>query len=143
MLFTGWNTSSEKQYEIPKEYVYNGGILFISTPQLCKNDNRNFAYEVDELVNGGDFSELCGLKVLGKGSRFYWATAPVGQETLFKFPRRFGIIASRIANSEIVDPELEILAVDDDDERPLITLHKYGKGKVYFLNSWAHPGCFD
>ncbi len=143
LLFTGWNTSSEKQYEILKEYVYNGGILFISTPQLCKNETRNFAYGVEELVNGGDFSELCGVKVIDKGHRFYWATAPVGQEKLFKFPRRFGIIASRIGKIEITDPELEILAVDDDEERPLITLHKYGKGKVYFLNSWAYPGCFD
>ena len=143
ILFTGWNTCSEKQYGILKEYVYNGGTLFISTPQLSTNETRNFAYNADELVNGGDFSELCGVKVLGKGDRFYWATAPIGQEKLFKFPRRFGIIASRIANVEITDPELEVLAIDDEIERPLIVHHRYGKGHTYFLNSWAYPGAFE
>ena len=143
ILFTGWNTCSDKQYDILREYVRNGGILFISIPQLCKNETRNFAFSKEELVNGGDFSELCGVKVTGKGDRFYWATAPLGQDKLFKFPRRYGIIAARLAQVEITDPEIEVLAIDDEQEHPLITLHKYGKGQTICLNSWAYPGDFD
>src|SRR5690606_15505585 len=43
LLFTGWNTSSDKQYRELCEYVRNGGILFISIPQLSTNDTRNYS----------------------------------------------------------------------------------------------------
>lgn len=144
LLFTGWNTCSEKQYRTLVEYVRNGGILFTSIPQLCTNQTRNLAYPVEELVNGGDFSELCGMKVKSKGDRFYWATAPIGEKRLgFQTGRRFGIIATPIGNVEVTDPKLDVLVVDDEVERPLITMHKLGKGEVYFLNSWAYPGAMD
>lgn len=145
LLFAGWNTSSAKQYEILKKYVADGGILFISIPQLSTNITRNFGdYGVDELVNGGDFSDLCGVKVLSRGERIYWATAPDNNSELgFAFPRRFGILATPMGNIEITDPDIEILAVDDEQANPLVLRHKYGKGEVYFLNSWAYPGAFD
>lgn len=145
LLFAGWNTSSEKQYEVLKKYVKNGGILFVSIPQLSTNVTRNFGnYGVEELVHGGDFSELCGLKVLSRGERIYWATAPDNSNELgFSFPRRFGILATPMGNIEITASNIEVLAVDDEQAKPLILRHQYGKGSVYFLNSWAYPGAFD
>jgi len=145
LLFAGWNTSSNAQYEILKSYVVSGGILFISIPQLSTNTTRNFGdYDVNELVNGGDFSELCGVKVLSRGKRIYWATAPDNNSELgFTFPRRLGILATPMGNVEITDPNIEILAVDDEEADPLVLRHKLGKGEVYFLNSWAYPGAFD
>ena len=44
---------------------------------------------------------------------------------------------------EITDPELEILSCDDEVERPVVTLHKYGKGKVYTMTTWSYPGSMD
>jgi hypothetical protein len=145
LLFSGWNTSSSKQYETLKMYVANGGTLFIAIPQLSTNITRNFGdYGVDELVNGGDFSELCGVKVKGRGKRIYWATAPDNSEELgFKFPRRFGILTTCMGDIEITDPAIEVLAVDDEEADPLVLRHKYGKGTVYFLNSWGYPGALD
>ncbi|MEO6908681.1 MAG: hypothetical protein ABI210_12415 [Abditibacteriaceae bacterium] len=145
LLFAGWNTSSEKQYQILKNYVADGGTLFISIPQLSTNIKRNFGdYGVEELVNGGDFSELCGVKVLSRGERIYWATAPDNNSELgFEFPRRFGILATPMGNIEITDPNIEVLAVDDEQASPLVLRHKLGKGEVYFLNSWAYPGAFE
>lgn len=145
LLFAGWNTSSEHQYETLKNYVANGGTLFISIPQLSTNVTRNFGdYGVEELVHGGDFSELCGLKVLSRGQRIYWATAPDNSNELgFEFPRRFGILSTPMGNIEITDPDIEILAVDDEQADPLVLRRTYGEGKVYFLNSWAYPGAFD
>jgi hypothetical protein len=145
LLFAGWNTSSEKQYSVLKEYVQNGGVLFISIPQLSTNVTRNFtSYGVDELVHGGDFSELCGVKVLRRGKRIYWATAPDNSDELgFKFPRRFGILTVPMGDIEITDPNIEVLAVDDEEADPLVLRRKLGKGAVYFLNSWAYPGAFD
>lgn len=145
LLFAGWNTSSAKQYAVLMDYVKNGGTLFISIPQLSTNVTRNFGdYGVEELVNGGDFSELCGVKVLSKGERIYWATAPDNNTELgFSFPRRFGVLATPLGNIEITDPNIEILAVDDEQANPLVLRHQLGKGHVYFLNSWAYPGAFD
>ncbi len=145
LLFSGWNTSSDKQYAILKQYVANGGKLFIAIPHLSTNDRRNYGtYTVDELVNGGDFSELCGVRVKGKGDRFYWATAPYKASDIgFKFPRRFGILATPMGNIEITDPSAETLVVDDELERPVLLRRRYGKGEVYFLNSWAYPGAME
>ena len=144
LLFTGWNTSSEKQYEILKEYVAAGGTLFLGIAHLCKNETRNFNYKVSELVNGGDFSELCEVKVGGRGQRFYWATAPAGSDTLgFRLPRRFGITATPLGDIEIVDPDAEILVINDENAHPVILRHSFGKGNVFFLNAWAYPGAFD
>jgi len=144
LLFTGWNTCSEEQYKILTGYVRAGGTLFVSVAQLCIDDSRNLNFAKEDLVNSGDFSELCGFKVTGKGDRLYWATAPLGQDKLgFSFPRRFGILYNPLANIEITDPELEKLVVDDEIERPVVTLHKLGKGKVYTLAAWTYPGAFD
>jgi hypothetical protein len=145
LLFAGWNTSSEQQYSVLKEYVTNGGVLFISIPQLSTNTTRNFGdYGVEELVHGGDFSELCGVKVLGRGKRIYWATAPDNSDELgFNFPRRFGILTTCMGDIEITDPQIEVLAVDDEQADALVLRRKLGAGAVYFLNSWAYPGAFD
>jgi hypothetical protein len=145
LLFSGWNTSSAKQYETLKSYVANGGTLFISIPQLSTNIARNYGdYGVEELVNGGDFSELCGVKVKGRGERIFWAVAPENSTELgFKFPRRFGILTTCLGDIEITDPAAEILVVEDERAKPLLLRRKYGKGTVYFLNSWAYPGALD
>jgi hypothetical protein len=145
LLFSGWNTSSTRQYETLKKFVGNGGTLFISIPHLSTNVTRNYAdYGVEELVNGGDFSDLCGVKVKGRGKRFYWATAPHGSEELgFKFPRRFGIMQTCMGDIEVTDKSAETLLVDDEQAAPLLLRRNFGKGKVYFLNSWAYPGAMD
>ncbi len=146
LLFSGWNTSSEKQYTELCRYVAEGGILFISIPHLSTNATRNYgSFGVDELVRGGDFSELCGVRVKGKGCRFFWATAPDRKGELgFAFPRRFGIMSTCMGELEITDSTVEFLAVDDENmEAPVLIRRKHGRGQVYFLNTWAYPGATD
>ena len=145
LLFSGWNTASEEQYEILKKYVAAGGRLFISIPHLSRNIRRNYgSYDVNELVHGGDFSELCGVRVRGRGRRCYWATVPRGSTELgVTFPRSFGILATCWGDIEITDPAAVTLAVDDEQAEPLLLRRTYGRGEVYFLNSWAYPGALD
>ena len=144
LLFTGWNTCSVKQYEILKQYVAGGGTLFISIPQLAAIETRKFAYTAADLVNGGDFSELCGVKVLGRGDNIYWAMVPQGSHRLeCEFPRRFGILGVPVGNIEVTDRDLETIITDDEIGRPVLTLHRYGNGKCYFLNTWTYPGALD
>lgn len=144
LLFSGWNTCSDRQYAILKEYVYNGGTLFISLPQLSTNETRNFNFGVDELVNGGDFSELCGVKVKGKGECFYWATVPPESNHLdCAFPRRFGILGIPMGQIEITDENLEVLVIDDELARPVLTLHPVWKGKMLLSQHLDYPGALD
>jgi hypothetical protein len=145
LLFCGWNTSSEKQVATLKQYVANGGTLFISIPHLSTDARRNYGnYGVKDLVHQGDFSDWCGVKVKGRGPRIYWATAPDHVSELgFSFPRRFGVLTTNIGEIEITDPAAEVLVVDDEQASPLLLRRRHGKGCVYFLNSWAYPGALD
>lgn len=145
LLFTGWNTASEKQYGELLRYVERGGTLFVSIPHLSTNTTRNYAsFGVEELVHGGDFSDLCGVKVKGKGRRFYWATAPDRKGELgFEHPRRFGILTVCMGEIDITDPGVEVLAVDDEEMAPVLLRRRCGRGTVYFLNTWAYPGATD
>jgi len=145
LLFSGWNTASKKQYTELSQYVRNGGVLFVSIPHFGTHANRNYtSYGVEDLLYGGDFSELCGVKVKAAGRRIYWATAPDSQDRLgFVFPRRFGIFTTRIGEIEITDSETEVLAVEDEEMEPFLLRRRHGKGEVYFLNSWAYPGALD
>lgn len=144
LLFTGWNTATKKQYSVLTEYVRRGGTLFVSIPHLSTNSTRNYLdYGVKELVNGGDFSELCGVKVKSRGRQFYWATMPKS-DNIFAFPRarKFGVFLSRLGELEITGKP-EVIAVEDEEFRPLLLLNRLGKGKVYFLNTWEYPGAME
>lgn len=145
LVFAGWNTATDKQYAELVKYVKNGGILFLALPHLSKNISRKYAtFTVDELINGGDFSELCGVKVKGRGLRFYWATAPDEKDVLgFTFPRRFGVLSICMGDIDITDPEAEVLVTDDEDFKPVVIRRRLGKGEVYFLNTWAYPGATE
>ena len=145
LLFAGWNTSSERQYETLLRYVERGGTVFISTPQLSIRATRHYGdYGIDELVHGGDFSELCGVRVTGRGPRIYWATAPRGATEMgFAFPRRFGPLSVCLGEVETAGASVETLAVDDEQAAPVLLRNRIGRGAVYFLNAWSYPGAFD
>ena len=148
LVFTGWNTCSDEQYKTLCEYVKGGGRLVISLPHLSRNEKRNYNFfKKEELVNEGDFSELCGLKVTGKGDRFYWATGNTTEPNCLGLacPRRYGIMAVPLGELEYTnDPSrYEVLAADDERFRPVILRCKQGKGEVFFVNTWAYPSAVN
>ncbi len=148
LIFSGWNTCSDKQYKVLCDYVKAGGKLCIALPHLSKDKTRRHnTFTMDDLVNGGDFSELCGLKIKGKGDRFYWATGPSRKpnDMGLILARRLGIIAAPLAELEYTNPAecYEDLAVDDENMRPVILRCKSGKGEVFFVNTWAYPGSLN
>jgi len=125
--------------------VENGGTLFVSIPHLSRNVTRNYSdFSVSELINNGDVSNLCGVKVKGRGRHFFWATAPRGSNALgFAFPRRFGVIGASMGDIEITDSTAETLIVDDEQAYPILLRRQCGKGTVYFMNTWAYPGAVN
>ncbi len=148
LIFSGWNTCSKKQYKVLTEYVQGGGKLCIGLCHLSTDKTRRHdSFGMEDLVNGGDFSELCGLKIKSKGSRFYWATGPTRKtnDMGLVLARRLGIIAAPLSELEYTNSaeNYEHLAVDDEDMRPVILRCKSGKGEVYFINTWCYPGALN
>lgn len=141
LLFAGWNTCTEAQYAALIEYVRNGGTLFVSIPHFSTNTSRNYtSYGADELIRGGDLSELCGVKVSGRGKPFYWAVTPGADRPLGVTPhRKFGVCMTHMGEIE-VNPNVEVISVEDELFKPLLLRHRLGKGTVYFLNMWEYPG---
>ena len=144
LMFSGWNTCSPKQYRILCDYVKGGGVLVIGLCHLSTDNARNYTDPtVEKLVNGGDFTELCGFKVKGQTPRRYWATGPSTTPNCLGFVarRRFGYMCLPLGDLEYVAPKenFEELAVDDEDADPFIIRCRNGKGQVLFMNWWAYP----
>ena len=147
IMFAGWNTCSKKQYKILCDYVQGGGRLVIALPHLSCDATRKYqTFTLDDLVNKGDFSKLCGLKVKGMTGRIWWATANEPDSTKvnclgIRWPRRYGIMGMKLGDLEFTGPKenYELLAVDDEAKLPVIIRAKQGKGEVFFANTWCYP----
>ncbi|MGN0832827.1 MAG: hypothetical protein ACI4RD_04165 [Kiritimatiellia bacterium] len=144
LMFSGWNTCSPKQYKTLCDYVKGGGVLVIGLCHLSTDDARNYtAPTVEQLVNRGDLTELCGFRVKGQTPRRYWATGPSTTPNCLGFVarRRFGYMCLPLGDLEYVAPKenFEELAVDDEEAEPFIVRCRNGKGQVLFMNWWAYP----
>ena len=148
IMFAGWNTCSKKQYRILCDYVKGGGRLVVALPHLSCDATRKYnTFTTADLVNGGDFSELCGVKVKGQGRRIWWATTPDPDRSKvnclgIRWPRRYGIMALKVGDLEYTRPAdaYDKLAVEDEGgDIPVIFRVKTGKGEVYFVNTWCYP----
>lgn len=145
LLFMGWNTCSQKQYQVLCEYVERGGKLFISIPHLSTDVTRSYAsYTQSDLLNGGDFTELCGIKIKGRGVRFYWGIVPSYEknELGVNALRHYGVFHGLLGDIEVLNKEAETLLFDHESCIPLVLRLPKGKGEVYFLNSWYYPGAY-
>lgn len=145
IMFAGWNSCSMKQYRILCDYVNGGGRLLIALPHLSTDLTRKYqTFTLDDLVNNGDFSELCGLRIKGMTGRIWWATAAEADASKvnalgIRWPRRYGIMGMKLGDIEFTDDNHELLAVDDEAKLPVIVRAKRGKGEVFFVNTWCYP----
>ncbi len=144
LMFSGWNTCSPKQYKILCDYVKGGGTLVIGLCHLSTDNARNHAnLNLEMLINKGDLTELCGLKVVGETRRKYWATGPTTTPNCLGFVarRRFGTLCLPLGKLDYVAPQenFEKLAVDDEDSEPVIIRCRNGKGQVLLMNWWNYP----
>lgn len=144
LMFTGWNSAREEDYQLLVDYAKGGGLLFVSIPHLSKNITRNFvSYGADELIHGGDFTELAGVKVKGRGKIINWALAR-DEKKIMDYPwnHHYGACFTHLGELEITG-EIDMILVDDEQFQPFLIRHRCGKGEVFFLNSWEYPGAFS
>ncbi|MBR1920783.1 MAG: hypothetical protein IJ829_02125 [Kiritimatiellae bacterium] len=144
VLFSGWNTCTPRQYKVLCDYVKGGGTLVIGLCHLSTDDARRYTdLSPETLINAGDLTELCGLKVTGMTARRYWATAPSEEKNCLGFAarRRFGYMCLPLGKLEYVAAReaFEPIAVDDEEGEPFILRCRSGKGEVLLMNWWAYP----
>lgn len=66
LVFVGWNTMTDDTYHKLKSFVASGGHLLMFLPQLREDDDRGAE---PKLYQGGDFSDLFGLRITGEEAR--------------------------------------------------------------------------
>jgi len=147
LLHLGWNTMIEEDYGKLRNYVRDGGTLLIGLPQFSRHVKRDFLLGMDDLAlwNDGDLSELCGVKVHGKGEVFSgtWNCADRmswPEAGLSAIPSSSSEEDGECHLAEIGLAGGEVMVWDAFTNRPLIVRHTFGKGTVYLLTAYAYPG---
>ena len=153
LLLLGWNTMDEEQYGKLKAYVENGGTLFMSVPHGTKNESRDFLrnnLEPLNLILDGDFSDVFGTKIKGRGGRLVRIMAeadiadnPVAevyqQSAKFRYPSS-GPMHAPVDLAEVELCGAEVLAREAQSGEPILVRNKVGKGTAYLLCSYDFPG---
>jgi len=147
ILNLGWNTAIEEDYKKLKKYVENGGILLTGIPQFSTHIRREFLRDMKELslINNGDISDICGIKVEGKGEEFsgVWNTENIENMPSPELSALPSDSPEEDGKALLADVELcgaEIVAWDAYTGKPMLVKHKLGKGTVYTFTLWAYPG---
>lgn len=154
LIFLGWNTLTPEHYEKLKDYVRRGGHVLCTLAHLDTRTNRAAA---PELFNGGDFSELFGVKArLGNhewegGVKF--ARNPSG--TSYRFPLWTEVSDPKYGNGPLTIADVEVGSAEviagasgkfhgeswEEIERsPVITANAFGKGRAFLVHTAGHPG---
>lgn len=147
LLNLGWNTAIAEDQEKLKRFVLEGGTLFTGLPQFSTHVRRDFLKEMEDLAlcNDGDLSELCGVKVMGKGTPYsgQWMAADRSKFHEPELSREPNHSPDEDGPCHLASVELlgaEVVAWDADSGKPLIVRHRLGKGTVFLLCAWAYPG---
>lgn len=147
LLNLGWNTMIPEDYEKLKKYVEDGGIFLTGIPQFSTHKDREFLKNMNDLslVNGGDLTELCGIRVKGRGSVWCGQWNCANRETILE-PELSAMPSDSAEEDDagyLADVDLcgaEIVAWDSFTAKPLLVRKKVGKGYLYTFTIWAYPG---
>lgn len=147
LLNLGWNTMIPEDYNKLKSYVAKGGTLLTGLPQFSTHEKRDFLRDMEDLalMNCGDLSELCGIKV-SRGETVYCGQWNCADRNSINVPELSAMPSDcpcEDGKPILADVELcgaEIVAWDSYTGKPLLVKYKYGEGEVYTFTFWAYPG---
>lgn len=154
LLLLGWNTMNEATYESLKKYVQQGGRLFMSVPHLTMNESRTFLLDNIEplnLLKNGDFSDLFGVKIMGRGERLSCIKTvngvkqnPIeGVNYPFTHDASLPPVGPQHPPVYLAETQLrgaEVLAYDEKTDQPLLVRYRLGQGEAYLLLTHDFPG---
>ena len=153
LLILGWNTMDETQYGNLRSYVEQGGRLFMSVAHATTNESRRFLAEEMEplnLIREGDFRDLFGVAVKGRGSpltRIKAEPAVAGSPVadFLHLPTSSSLPPARPQHSNVDLAQVEVygaevLATDVETGAPVLVRRRLGKGEAYLLCTHEYPG---
>ena len=156
LIMLGWNTMTPDIYNNLKQYVFQGGKLFLSVPHLNTSDVRDDVRNGDfQLINNGDYSDLFGCKVRGKGMTVNWGVKFIEESSIpgYLYPyTKSGYCDPICACGTVCCADIEVaggrtIAIMADkfhkwrDASPVLLVeNKYGKGYASLITSWDYPG---
>ena len=151
LIFVGHNTMSGELYEKLVSFVRAGGILLASAAHMNSNSER--LGEVD-FYNSGDLSELFGVKInsierKNHGVKFYTGSNvknlvyPAAKDLKCDayYPMGYVDVASvDLCGASVYARLCDAVTVPREDELPILTEYKNGKGVALFLTHVNYPG---
>ena len=123
-----------------RSYVENGGSLFISLPHFSTRKDREFRnFTKDDLINGGDLTALCDIRVKGRRvvSGQFITERELDDREKIDFDLRGGVKDEPLADVTL-GSDVEVVTTVGD--RPLLVRQKIGKGEITVMLSWEYPG---
>lgn len=151
LVFLGWNTMTEEIYKKLKKYVKEGGHLIMSVPHLSTETKRSKNLK---LYKKGDFRDLFGLIVKGKGKTLTAGTRFIAESTLksYKFPN-WGMSDPKFINEDLRLCNLKLTTArvlarfstnyykeEAKQYAPIMVENSVGKGKAFLITTWCYPG---
>lgn len=160
LFMLGWNTMAKKaegvedtfenDYERLKNYVENGGVIFLSVPQLSQRADRKLIrdFENAKIYNDGNVSDLFGVKIgkpreefSGKIDSENFAKKDYAKkQDLIRLPNQTEDEDGACRLAEITLDGAEVCLKDAISNQPLLVRKKLGKGYAYLLCTYAYPG---
>ena len=151
LIFVGHNTMTEKTYEKLLSYVKGGGTLLAAAAHLNTSSKRNGEIS---FINGGDVSELFGVKITGverenHGVKFYTGSnvknviypATLDLNCDANYPAGYANVASvELDGAKVFARLCDAFSAPRDDEMPILTEYKNGKGTAMLLTYADFPG---
>ncbi len=152
LVLAGWNTMTEDLHGRLRDYVSDGGTLLLSLPHLTCGETPALDWKP---FRGGDFRELCGIRLRGPGgpirsiharrnipgipAEFTLAEkAPLFPEDFDESYPVFGHDISYLAG-DIETEGASVLAASQSGN-PVLLEHRVGTGRVILANTWFLPG---
>ena len=135
LVLPGWNTMTDELYGKLKAYVVNGGHLVLSAAQCTRHVTRDFlvAKKGFCLLNDGDLSALCGVRVAEDASVAPVRSVAFGGQT-FDFAKDAPAFNVELSGAKPI--------ATDQAGRPFLVENCMGKGRVWTLVAgeyWGHP----
>ncbi|MFA6930432.1 MAG: hypothetical protein WCT05_08900 [Lentisphaeria bacterium] len=147
LLNLGWHSMLAEDYDKLRQFVAQGGTLFTGLPQFSTHVKRDFLADWQDLSlwKDGDLHELCGVQILGPGENYsgQWNAAnreDFPEPALSALPNNSPDEDGPCRLAEIVLAGAEVVAWDAASGKPLLVRHRYGRGFVFLLTTWAYPG---
>ena len=151
LVFLGWNTMTSAIYNKLRKYVRAGGHVVMYLPHLSTETYR--AREI-KLYRNGDFSDLFGVRILGKGVRKLQGINCLADSALtsYRFPRwrvstdpRFvGLFTParvKLTTGRAISGHCVRYRTTREDlmRQPLLVENAVGKGMAFLVAAWQFP----